>query len=286
MNENSPICARLAEIVSAVRSGCRKASTIPNAATDLPTTMMSDHQRARWSGLLDEDGRDRTASRPRRRRAPRRRPGAAARRRAARWLRSDSLITTPAKNAPSANDTPKSADDADRDAERERQHGQREELARARAADPFEEPREARGGPRRASAATNSRDLAERQRERRREAALSAGAARRAGRRAPGAAPGPGPSRGPRRSASRRRCGRRPSRDGPRSSSARRSTTVLATERARPKTSPAPERPAPERRDPTRRAPSPPRSGPPRRAARSCARPADRAARSACRRRT
>lgn len=37
MNENSPICARLAEMVNAVAVGCPKARTIKNAANDLPT---------------------------------------------------------------------------------------------------------------------------------------------------------------------------------------------------------------------------------------------------------
>ena len=41
MNENSPICARLAEIVSAVDDGWPNARTIRKAATDLPTTMMN-----------------------------------------------------------------------------------------------------------------------------------------------------------------------------------------------------------------------------------------------------
>ena len=54
-------------------------------------------------------------------------------------------------------------------------------------------------------------------------------------RRGPAAAPGPAPWPGPRRSASRRRCGRRPVSSALRSSSARSSTTVLATESARPK---------------------------------------------------
>ena len=39
MNENSPIWARLADTVSAVRTGWPNASTIRKAASDLPTTM-------------------------------------------------------------------------------------------------------------------------------------------------------------------------------------------------------------------------------------------------------
>ena len=49
MNENSPICARLAATVSAVASGRPNASTMAKAATDLPTTItsstISDRQR-------------------------------------------------------------------------------------------------------------------------------------------------------------------------------------------------------------------------------------------------
>ena len=41
MKENSPICARLAETVSAVRTGWRNASTMTKAASDLPTMMMA-----------------------------------------------------------------------------------------------------------------------------------------------------------------------------------------------------------------------------------------------------
>ena len=41
MNENSPICARLADTVSAVRTGCRNTSTMTKAASDLPTMMMA-----------------------------------------------------------------------------------------------------------------------------------------------------------------------------------------------------------------------------------------------------
>ena len=50
---------------------------------------------------------------------------------AARWLSADSRITMPAKNAPSANDTPNSAADAVGDAHRRRDHAQRKQLARA-----------------------------------------------------------------------------------------------------------------------------------------------------------
>jgi len=44
MNENSPICARLAEIVKALATGCRNASMIRKAAADFPITMMNSVQ--------------------------------------------------------------------------------------------------------------------------------------------------------------------------------------------------------------------------------------------------
>ena len=51
MNENSPICARLADTVSAVRTGWRNASTMTKAASDLPTMMMAstDEHRERFA---------------------------------------------------------------------------------------------------------------------------------------------------------------------------------------------------------------------------------------------
>ena len=60
---------------------------------------------------------------------------------AARTLNSDRPTTMPARNAPSAIETPKSCGRADRDAEREDEHREREELARAGGGDAGEQPR-------------------------------------------------------------------------------------------------------------------------------------------------
>ena len=59
---------------------------------------------------------------------------------AARWLSADSRSTIPAKNAPSANDTPKISSGPVRDADRRRDHAQREQLARTRARNLPEHP--------------------------------------------------------------------------------------------------------------------------------------------------
>ena len=49
MKENSPICARLAEMVSAVRVEWPNTSTMTKAAIDLTTTTMSKHaQHGQW----------------------------------------------------------------------------------------------------------------------------------------------------------------------------------------------------------------------------------------------
>ena len=53
---------------------------------------------------------------------------------------SDSPTTAPARNAPRANDTPKTADETIGDAQGDGQHGQREQLARALAGDLVEQP--------------------------------------------------------------------------------------------------------------------------------------------------
>ena len=134
------------------------------------------------------------------------------------------------------------------------------------------------------------RDLA--QRERRastrgcpaRPAAVAAPSAERPGQRR-AAARGRAPSRGPPRPASPPRCGRRSDSSRPRSSSARSSTTVLATDSARPNTRPAPSAPAP--RQSRRRCRAPCTAICARRpAARRPAPPGGPGARSACRRRT
>ena len=61
---------------------------------------------------------------------------------AAWWLSSVSASTTPAKNAPSANETSNRSSRAIRDAERDSQHCQREQLARTGACDVVQNPRD------------------------------------------------------------------------------------------------------------------------------------------------
>ena len=108
MNENSPIWARLAEIVRDVWSGWPKARTMTSAASDLPIMTMKTTART-WSGLRTRIvGSKSIPTATKKSTAKASCSGRASA--AARWLRSDSLITTPAKNAPSANETPKSAD--------------------------------------------------------------------------------------------------------------------------------------------------------------------------------
>ena len=106
MNENSPICARLADTVSAVLSGYRNASTIANAASDLPNRMIETTMRtfsgcsSRIAGLksMPTDTKKSTENASR----------SGSDSSAARWLSADSRITIPAKKAPSANETPNS----------------------------------------------------------------------------------------------------------------------------------------------------------------------------------
>ncbi len=105
MNENSPIWARLAEIVSAVWRGRRNASTMPRAASDLPTMMM------RTTAMTSRGSRTRTIGSKSIPTATKKSTANASwsgnASEAAFVERSDSLITTPAKKAPRAKETPK-----------------------------------------------------------------------------------------------------------------------------------------------------------------------------------
>ena len=165
---------------------------------------------------------------------------------AARWLSCDSLRTTPAKKAPSAKETPKAAAEPIGDAERHREDRQREQFARAGARDAGQHPRHdlrAEQGrderrsrrPWRGSAPAPSRSAVGR-----RAMACWRRRGRPALRRTPAAAPAPAPWPDPRRSASPRRRGHWACRPccAPRAPCS--STTVLATERQRPNTMPAP----------------------------------------------
>ena len=141
MKENSPICARLAEISQ------RGAIGLAERAHDrVGRDRLAEHDDQERRQHLPAGARPgssgRTACRPRRRTAPRTHRAAAAISVAAWWLNSDSLSSMPAKNAPSANDTPNSRRRAERHAQRDRQHAQREQLARAGAGDALEDPRD------------------------------------------------------------------------------------------------------------------------------------------------
>ena len=107
MKENSPICDRLTAIVSAVRIGSLSRRTMPNAAIALPTTMIRNVASTchgwstRMCGLnsIPTETKNSTANASR----------IGSESAAALWLSSDSLSSMPAKNAPSANDTPNKA---------------------------------------------------------------------------------------------------------------------------------------------------------------------------------
>ena len=160
---------------------------------------------------------------------------------AARWLSVDSLRIMPAKNAPSANDTSNSVGGAVGDAERDRQHREAEQLARAGMRDVMQQPRDD-AAPDQPHQRDEGRELAERDGERQRrrlekstlrspcvESRASAGRSTRTSTIARSSTTSQPTAMRPRSvSSSRRSC------------SARSTTTVLATESARPNTSPPP----------------------------------------------
>ncbi len=141
MKENSPICARLAEIVSATAFERPKARTISQAASVLPNQDDGEGRQQR-PGRAQKDARDRTACRPRRRTARRRRRAAAGSLRSRAGSSGDSLRIMPAKKAPSAKETPNRLRRHEGDAERDRQHRQSEQLARAGMRPPNAAPRD------------------------------------------------------------------------------------------------------------------------------------------------
>ena len=210
---------------------------------------------------------------------------------AAWWLRSDSLSTTPAKKAPSANETPKTCAEPkampSASASTERVNSSREPV-RATWVSNHGTTR----GPSRMAIATKAATLSERDGELQREPRI----ARRVARRGLGLPPSTSANAGSSTSAStiaRSSTISQPTAMRPfgvstrlRSSSARSSTTVLATDRPRPNTRPAP------RLQPHSQASADaeqrwrPRSGRRRRASRCRAPPAGRTPRNAGRRRT
>ena len=110
MNENSPICARLVAIVNPTSSGRPNARTIASAASDLPNTMIANtpstangwRSRIIGSNNMPIETKNSTANASR----------SGSESVAAWWLSFDSFSTMPAKNAPSANDTPNNVADA------------------------------------------------------------------------------------------------------------------------------------------------------------------------------
>ena len=107
INANSPICARLVAIVSAVRCEWPNMRTSRSAATDLPkiiiarvpSTASGCSSRIIGSNSIPTETKNSTANASRSGRVSC----------AARWLSSDSFSTIPAKKAPSAKETSNSS---------------------------------------------------------------------------------------------------------------------------------------------------------------------------------
>ena len=132
---------------------------------------------------------------------------------AARCDNSDSARIMPAKNAPKRERDVEQHGGAEGDAERDRQHRQPEQFARAGMGDPMHDPGDHAAADHQHDH-HEGRDLGERERERPQQFVPGRDFARRSSRYppAPAAAPVPAPSRCLPRSASRPRCGRARSR--------------------------------------------------------------------------
>src|SRR6478736_7208070 len=110
MKENSPICASAAETVNAVLKGYPNSTTITSAARDLPNRMMASTA-ATISGFVTRmAGSNSMPTEMKKSTANASCSGSELA--AALWLSSDSFKTTPAKNAPKANETPNNRADA------------------------------------------------------------------------------------------------------------------------------------------------------------------------------
>ncbi|MNE61131.1 hypothetical protein D3C80_1563210 [compost metagenome] len=103
MKANSPICARLAEMVSAVRLEWPNIFTSRNAAADLPNTIIASVASTARGSLIRIIGSNSMPTETKNSTAKASRSGKVSW--AARWLSSDSLSTIPAKNAPRAKET-------------------------------------------------------------------------------------------------------------------------------------------------------------------------------------
>ena len=206
MNENSPICASAIATVSAVAQRiAASAQTSSSATSGLPTRTIASAP-IDQAGRLQQRRADRAACRPRRRTARRTRRASAAPRRRRAGCSRIGRRPCPARNAPSAIETPKTSADPTAMPSAMHQHGQREQLARPR-----------RGDADRAAAGMTPRADDDRERDQRRRPS-SAVQRQREPERVVAGAPSPNERRqqhqrehgeaGPRPPASRRRCGR------------------------------------------------------------------------------
>ena len=107
MKENSPICASEAEMVSAVPIGRLNSSTMAKAASDLPMTMMNTVASTGSGLVMMIEGSNSMPTDTKNSTAKASRSGNVSW--AARWDNSLSDRIMPAKKAPSASDTPKSS---------------------------------------------------------------------------------------------------------------------------------------------------------------------------------
>ena len=106
MNENSPICERLAAMVMPTPIVWRNSSTMANAATDLPTSTMNSVASSASGSRSMMLGSNNMPTATKNSTAKASRSGTLSS--AARCESSDSPSTMPAKKAPSANETPNS----------------------------------------------------------------------------------------------------------------------------------------------------------------------------------
>ena len=104
---NSPICARLVAIVSAVRCEWPNRRTSPKAARDLPKIMMASVASTASGCSIRISGSNSMPTETKNSTANASRSGSVSW--AARWLSSDSFSTIPAKKAPSAKETSNSS---------------------------------------------------------------------------------------------------------------------------------------------------------------------------------
>ena len=140
MKENSPICARLAEIVSAVERRMPNSRTIAKAATDLPITMISTSRARRAARARTIIGSNSMPTETKNSTAKASRSGSVSLRRALAQLgfAQDHAGEEGAERERHVEQHRR----AEGDAERDRQHRQAEQLARAGMRDVVQDPRD------------------------------------------------------------------------------------------------------------------------------------------------